>query len=1425
MKKRQKKLTAVILALSMLVPLPGMPAGALAQSRENTAGIRGYIAESAKEGYTAAESSLEGLEETEIADGQNLAEMEPASDAAGKVPLKGAGYAASSAGEVTPFVGDSSMAGTAAVQAAGAAVIEKDGQIIGYVDEGGLDAAFADSGNADTTITLLRNVERAGSLQIRINCTLDLGENTIRITDGSVKIPFGASVCIKGGGGIISEKDDALYVEGTADLRGGVFSGHNGVWVLSNGCLKVSEGVKVIGTVFCGLQCYSGNVVLSGGTFQNAYPRDMIYSSNKTLKDLLETGYAYFYNNQIPVTDAGLNKDRFVSWDYTSVTVKICGHEGSCRYTHTEGAPTHRRDCLACGDIKPSENCSYDVTTGKCVCGAALAVTLNNAEGLAYNGTAQEPDVTVMLDGTVVDAADYTVSYTGNTNAGTNTAKAAVTGKSPYTFRKELAFSIGKAALAIKANDQTITYGENIAQGTGQVTAAGLCGSDSLGGITLTASSDQVAAENKTITPSAAQIQNASNEDVGNNYKITYETGALTINKAQGLLTVPETSFHKKYGDAEFSLNCSTNGDGRISYVSSDEGVVTVSADGMARITGAGAATVTASLAEGSNYTEGAKDENVTVTVEKAAAPAGGQETRHYTYASGSKGEVAIDVSGKFPADRGVTAYHFQAADENGILSGVSVDADGNLTFTVPGGRTEADTASITVTAAMANYEDAAYTVEVRLVEKIAVEFTLSAQPQDSVYDGKPHNGYAGLSAQTVNGSYTGAVQFWYAGAGGTPYDSGIPPVRAGSYTVTARVPEYDAEYAGSSAAVPFSIRRAAITVKAENKTAQAGSPVPELTYTVSGLAENEQLAAAPELSCSADMNAAGIYPITAGGAKAPDTDNYQEEIIYENGTLTVLDYAVHVTGVSLDKSTLSLPAGSAGRLTAAISPENATNKSVSWASGSPAVASVDGSGNITAVSAGTTVITVTAADGGYMASCTVIVIKNMGGSGGSGSGGFGGSGSTGSGTGQAVKQPFIKGSSGRKGWDAIRAEARKAATAPAGGTVAVDMNGAVSVPGSVFEGIRGKKVTISLDMGNGITWSVNGKDITAGRVKDTDFSVKTGTGAVPKELAEETAGGMAYLELSLAHEGGFGFTATLTLRLAGRDENGVGVGTTAPYTGMYANLFYYNPALRSLEFICAGKVGEDGTAGLPFIHASDYMVILSKAPMGGTGTAEKPQEPEEAEKPQEPVKQAVKSVKLSKTRYTYNGKPKKPSVTAVDTAGRKIPDSCYTVSYQNNKKAGKATATVIFKGGYGGTVKKTFTIRPAGTSIQKLTAVSGGFAVKWKKKTAQTSGYQIQYSADAGFQGGSTRSIFVKNSSRVQKLVKNLKGGKNYYVRIRTYKTVKADGKNTKVSSAWSKSRKIKTLPAASEKEASFAGSAAAFLIPEKEDGKKRAA
>ena len=566
--------------------------------------------------------------------------------------------------------------------------------------------------------------------------------------------------------------------------------------------------------------------------------------------------------------------------------------------------------------------------------------------------------------------------------------------------------------------------------------------------------------------------------------------------------------------------------------------------------------------------------------------------------------------------------------------------------------------------------------------------------------------------------------------------------------------------------------------------------------------------------------------------------DNYQEEIIYENGTLTVLDSAVHVMDVSLDKSALLLSAGSTGRLTAVLSPENATDKSVSWVSSNPAVVSVDSSGNVAAVSAGTAVITVTAADGGHTASCMVTVRNGTGSSGSGGSGGTGSSGgsgspgstgstgggstgSPGSSTGTASKQPFIKDSSGREGWDAIRAEAEKTAAAPEGGTVAVDMNGAVSVPGSIFTAVRGKDVTLSFDMGSGVTWRVNGKDITAEIAGSTDFSVTADAGAIPKELLAETAGGLAHLEISLAHEGAFGFTATLTLRIAGRDGNGIAIGssgTAAEYTGMYANLFYYNPDHRSLEFVCAGQIREDGTADLPFMHASDYTVILSTVPMdGGTDT------PQEPENPQQPAAQAkVKSVKLSRTLYTYDGKLKKPAVLAVDTEGRRISARYYTVRYKNNRKAGRAAAVVTFKGGYDGTVKKAFTIRPAGTSIRKLTAAAGGFTVNWKKKTVQTGGYQIQYSANSGFQGNSTHSVFVKKNTAVKKTVKNLKAGKKYYVRIRTYQTVKEDGKNIRIYSAWSRAARVNTLPVSRKKTAS-SGRDSAFLMAEKEDGKKK--
>lgn len=135
------------------------------------------------------------------------------------------------------------------------------------------------------------------------------------------------------------------------------------------------------------------------------------------------------------------------------------------------------------------------------------------------------------------------------------------------------------------------------------------------------------------------------------------------------------------------------------------------------------------------------------------------EEIRNYTYTGGSHGTASIDTAGKLPKDRGKTKYAWTAADESGILSDISIDAYGNLKYTVDGNKNIGDTAAITVTARMEHYHDTSYTVKITLVDNIEVQFAFETELQESVYNGRPHNGYTALAAETVNGSYTGGIQ------------------------------------------------------------------------------------------------------------------------------------------------------------------------------------------------------------------------------------------------------------------------------------------------------------------------------------------------------------------------------------------------------------------------------------------------------------------------------------------------------------------------------------------------------------------------------------------------------------------------------------------------------------------------------------------
>ena len=88
------------------------------------------------------------------------------------------------------------------------------------------------------------------------------------------------------------------------------------------------------------------------------------------------------------------------------------------------------------------------------------------------------------------------------------------------------------------------------------------------------------------------------------------------------------------------------------------------------------------------------------------------------------------------------------------------------------------------------------------------------------------------------------------------------------------------------------------------------------------------------------------------------------------------MDQTVAVTGVSLNKTSLTLNKGKTEQLTATVSPSNATDKSVTWSSSNTSVATVSSSGLVTGVAPGSAVITVTTNDGVKKATCNVSVVN-----------------------------------------------------------------------------------------------------------------------------------------------------------------------------------------------------------------------------------------------------------------------------------------------------------------------------------------------------------------------------------------------------------------------------------------------------------------
>ena len=192
---------------------------------------------------------------------------------------------------------------------------------------------------------------------------------------------------------------------------------------------------------------------------------------------------------------------------------------------------------------------------------------------------------------------------------------------------------------------------------------------------------------------------------------------------------------------------------------------------------------------------------------------------------------------------------------------------------------------------------------------------------------------------------------------------------------------------------------------------------------------------------------------------------------------------------------------------------------------------------------------------------------------------------------GDSIK-PYIKDDSGKEGWDVIKPQLEEAKS---GDTVTVVMNGTTVVPKDVIDSIKGKDTTLVLDMGNGLSWKIYGKDITDA-AGDIDFDVTVGADAgksIPVDVINNVTGERYSMNLTFAYDGEFGFTATLTVNMESKNA------------GLYANLFYYNEQTGELEFISAGQIDSDGNVELVFTHASDYTIVVDAKIMSDNGQAD----------------------------------------------------------------------------------------------------------------------------------------------------------------------------------------------------------------------------
>ena len=164
-------------------------------------------------------------------------------------------------------------------------------------------------------------------------------------------------------------------------------------------------------------------------------------------------------------------------------------------------------------------------------------------------------------------------------------------------------------------------------------------------------------------------------------------------------------------------------------------------------------------------------------------------------------------------------------------------------------------------------------------------------------------------------------------------------------------------------------------------------------------------------------------------------------------------------------------------------------------------------------------------------------------------------------------------------GWDDILDELENTAK---GDEITIDMGDETKVPAEIFETLAGQDITLEIALEGGVTWTVNGQDIPAdANLDDLDLGVEMDSDGIPVDVVNSITGERDTVQMTLAHDGDFGFTMTLTAPLG------------AENAGYWANLYHYDEDAEQLTFETAAEIDADGSVSLSLSHASQYAIVI----------------------------------------------------------------------------------------------------------------------------------------------------------------------------------------------------------------------------------------